>query len=603
MNMKWTDEQIAIAQSQARCLVVEAGAGCAKTSTLELLAKQHPNERMLYLAFNKSVAEEAQRRFPNNVHCKTTHGMAFARFGSRYSAVGKLGEAWPTQIASALGIENVQAGQVLGVIGEFCNSADPEICAKHALAVVDQSEAVYADVLAGLAKKVWEMMTDVSNLAIKIPHDGYLKLFQLSKPRLNTDVILLDEAQDANPVILDIIEQQHHARKVFVGDSHQSIYGFRGAVDALRKISDAERLTLTGSFRFGPGIANLATALLRDWGKSDFPIRGLGKHDSVFSVERTKSYAFLARTNAAIFDEAVRAAKDGRPFIFVGGIQGYRFDQILDCYHMMDKRISHVKDAYLKSFGSFDAMVQFSEEMDDRPLKSLIKVVREHGTEIPGLIEQIKSQATVLGSKESVPKSLIDRGLINFSTVHKAKGLEWDSVVLPDDFVELEMKEQKDGPPKGPSKEEINLMYVAMTRARRCLEVPATVKQWLRASGQRALLSDAVPRPADEAAPAAESPEAPGVSEVQQGHAQDGARAPGSVGLQFKRKIVPTRIIEDEDDPDVRLARATERANALFSVLADAEAELRQLVEESLPDLSAPLSKWFEARQKDYTRL
>ncbi|XFB08796.1 hypothetical protein AAGT13_21640, partial [Azotobacter salinestris] len=42
------------------------------------------------------------------------------------------------------------------------------------------------------------------------PHDGYLKLWALSKPDLSTrfDIVLGDEAQDINPVIAGLLAQQ-----------------------------------------------------------------------------------------------------------------------------------------------------------------------------------------------------------------------------------------------------------------------------------------------------------------------------------------------------------------------------------------------------------
>jgi hypothetical protein len=50
-------------------------------------------------------------------------------------------------------------------------------------------------------------------------HDHYLKLWHLSGPKINADYILFDEAQDANPVLVDIVRQQTHAQLVWVGDS------------------------------------------------------------------------------------------------------------------------------------------------------------------------------------------------------------------------------------------------------------------------------------------------------------------------------------------------------------------------------------------------
>jgi F-box protein, helicase, 18 len=41
------------------------------------------------------------------------------------------------------------------------------------------------------------------------------------------------------------------APKIFVGDSHQQIYRFRGAVDAMKQVEAVQTLRLSQSFRFG----------------------------------------------------------------------------------------------------------------------------------------------------------------------------------------------------------------------------------------------------------------------------------------------------------------------------------------------------------------
>ena len=64
-------------------LIVLSASGTGKTTTLVKYAEQRPHLRFLYVAFNKSVASEAQRRFPANVVCKTVHSMAYADVGRR----------------------------------------------------------------------------------------------------------------------------------------------------------------------------------------------------------------------------------------------------------------------------------------------------------------------------------------------------------------------------------------------------------------------------------------------------------------------------------------------------------------------------------------
>ena len=57
-------------------LRIDAYAGTGKTSTLQLLAGSSA-QRGLYLAFNRSIAEDARARFPQQVACATSHSIAF----------------------------------------------------------------------------------------------------------------------------------------------------------------------------------------------------------------------------------------------------------------------------------------------------------------------------------------------------------------------------------------------------------------------------------------------------------------------------------------------------------------------------------------------
>ena len=58
------------------------------------------------------------------------------------------------------------------------------------------------------------------------------------------NVLLLDEAQDINPAMLDVCLKQFKP-KLVVGDSHQQIYRFRGAVDALRIVKEHPATVVT----------------------------------------------------------------------------------------------------------------------------------------------------------------------------------------------------------------------------------------------------------------------------------------------------------------------------------------------------------------------
>lgn len=59
---------------------------------------------------------------------------------------------------------------------------------------------------------------------LPLGHDGYLKLWALSDPVILADYILMDEAQDTNPVVLGVLQRQP-AQMIYVGDKHQSTNG------------------------------------------------------------------------------------------------------------------------------------------------------------------------------------------------------------------------------------------------------------------------------------------------------------------------------------------------------------------------------------------
>jgi hypothetical protein len=126
-----------------------------------------------------------------------------------------------------------------------------------------------------LSAKAWDDLTSTDG-QLRFDHDVYLKLWQLSGPRLAAGYILLDEAQDANPVIAAIVENQAHAQLIAVGDRCQAIYGWRGAVDGMTAFPAQVRLPLAQSFRFGPTIAGEANKWLGIL-QANMRLRGYGR--------------------------------------------------------------------------------------------------------------------------------------------------------------------------------------------------------------------------------------------------------------------------------------------------------------------------------------
>ena len=78
MLHKPTEEQqeiVDFANSSKANLLINALAGAAKTSTLELLCDKMPVQPILSIAFNKRIAEEMAKRLPGHVKCSTINAL------------------------------------------------------------------------------------------------------------------------------------------------------------------------------------------------------------------------------------------------------------------------------------------------------------------------------------------------------------------------------------------------------------------------------------------------------------------------------------------------------------------------------------------------
>jgi len=320
-------------------------------------------------------------------------------------------------------------------------------------------------------------MCDPSDVDVKFSHDAYLKLWQLEKPDLSRryTMIICDEAQDLNPTVGDILKRQKTGLLV-IGDENQAIYQFRGASNAMRELDVDERHYLTTSFRFGSGIAAVATALLSTFRQLPRPITGKGKYrETAFKIDSAQTYCIISRTNAALFDAAVEMLESQRPFHFIGGTDRYRFDQMMDAAHLAGGRTDEIRDSTLKQFASLPELKTAADATDDRELKFLAKITEKYGERIPSLIEELKRRHV----DQLSPSSL--KGGVIFTTAHRSKGLEFEQVRLTDDYVNLTDDKENIEPAVNIPESELNLLYVATTRAERAIELNDSLRTFLRA--------------------------------------------------------------------------------------------------------------------------
>ncbi|MHC3455905.1 UvrD-helicase domain-containing protein [Streptomyces prasinus] len=471
-----TDEQAAALEAfkNSGHLAIQAGAGTGKTSTLVFLAEQMPLRRGRYLAFNRAIALDAAARFPSAVQCKTAHSLAYAALGHRYRnrlnsprrpgwRVGQeLGLNAPARIGRVDLMPATLSNAALRTVTRFCQSADTELAHHHVphLRGIDEEEghAELADLILPYAVKAWADLHDPHGGMVRFEHDHYLKMWALTEPVLHGDFLLLDEAQDTNPVLEQIVlAQRERTQIVMVGDSAQAIYGWRGARDVMTRFT-GEHLTLTRSFRFGPALAVEANRWLA---LSNAPIRLSGTPDvptTIGSCAGRRPDAVLCRTNIGAMTEVLTLIASDVATALVGGGESLRA-LARAARDLIQGRCTHHPELVL--FTTWAALRDYAEhDPAGRDLQPFANLIEEHG---PDAILQAVDRL--------VPEAAAE---VTVSTAHKAKGREWARVRIAPDFTPPADTDKVDAQghpiPKPVDEAEARLAYVAVTRARHHLD-------------------------------------------------------------------------------------------------------------------------------------
>lgn len=478
--------------SGQRVLVIGAGAGTGKTFTLRQL-EEVLSGRGQYTAFNTKLCAESKSKF-QRAAVNTTHSLAFRAVGHKFQPRLKAPRIRSYEVAARLGIGDFiielspklappdaegkpatkrlkaayLAGQVLVAIDRFCMSdkmeLDPTLF--RWFEGIDaagkggedgypperaNNERVRAYLMPYL-RKAWEDLSDPQGGLLPFKHDIYVKMWQMGtgddRPIIAANYILLDEAQDTAPVMLDILRRQTHAMLILVGDDNQQIYEWRGAVNAMATFPGAPRRLLSQSFRFGQTVADVANSVLATLKEpTDLIMKGSPTIPSrVCKVEEPRCYLF--RTNAGAIGRLMRARKEGKYGHLIGKVD----DIVNFCKAALDLQAIPSKGTAHQELGCFKdwkEVQEYSKEDEGADLRLMVK-----------LIDEFKAKE-IIEALDNMP-SQEDADLI-LSTAHRSKGLEWSSVKLGADFPTANKMTDADR----------RLLYVAVTRAQEELDISA----------------------------------------------------------------------------------------------------------------------------------
>lgn len=436
--------------------IVEAKAGTGKTTTLEKLARRMPQEKIGYIAFNKSVQVEAEARMPGNVEPRTGHSIAFVWAGRKFTEKkfpkGRPAQPFkvrPDDIAQHLGLSDAhgltreeQAQAAVRTVDKYATSADDKIGAEH-LPDRLRGELNAEGKAAALAnaEKLWADLQNPDG-RVKTSLDHVRKMWALSRPdftkpgsglKTPATLLFLDEAQDTPPVLAKVVADQK-MRKVIVGDADQAIYGFTGATDYLSSAEGDVRLPLDKSWRYGPGIADWGNRFLQVLG-SKGRVTGAGP-DSIIHEPGTMqgADAILVRSNGGAISEIVREQDAGR---LVGVPKGTKSDLALLVesarYLQGDGKAPTRMHDDLEPFRTWAEVVKEAKKEDDPKIAMLERMVRERGVDnldeiVKQLVEPEEAGLTGVSFDELDQGLVISGNTFPIKDKIKAAGFRWTTL-------------------------------------------------------------------------------------------------------------------------------------------------------------------------------
>ncbi len=448
--------------------VVDAVAGAGKTTTLVELLKLTTG-KIQFLAFNKHIADELQSRVPMMVNVNTTNSFGNRVFrdnvkGARFNKF----KTWDIVKDVSPSFYKKARNQMQSLVGLYKASfdgngfADPkDLVDTHGILL--PKEFPWTDALEILRRAVSTKSIFDFDDQIFMP-----VYFKMEMPKF--DWVCIDEAQDLNPVQQVMISRilTDSGRLVAVGDPHQAIYGFRGAdVDSINTLIEgfsATVLPLSVCYRCAKNIVDQAKNIVPHIESTPTAQEGVVKRVKIADWVPSDGTFVLCRTTAPLVRECLRLISKGRKATVKGRDIG---EGLLTS--LSNANIEHGEPEFmLQQLNQY--RIQQMARLKDRP-----ESVRIHINDIidtlVAIIEFIQDEKNEKGITLT-PAQMIDRlfsdtkqtGVL-FSTIHRSKGEEYDEVhIIRPDL--LPHPKCMDG---WQYKQEMNLKYVAITRAKQTL--------------------------------------------------------------------------------------------------------------------------------------
>lgn len=452
--------------------IVEAVAGSGKTTTIVQALNLIPtDERAIFLAFNRAIAEELKARIPAHAQAATFHSAGLRAWKSQNHASRIDGNKVRHIIRDRFNYDDRAAyGDVVANLVSLAKQSGigcltPDIpqawegLIDHFDLIVDDRDRVIQ-----LAQKVLDESIRTSGQIIDFDDMIYMTIHD-NVPTYRYDWVFVDEAQDTNGVRRELAKRllKKTGRLVAVGDSHQAIYGFTGAdsdaIELIRDEFDCETFPLSICYRSAKAIVNHAKAYVPEIESSDSAPEGIVKDTTYAETPPRDDDAILCRNTAPLVTLAYELIANGQGCRILGRDIGQGLIRLIDQMKAFDLDELHDK---LMTYCSRETTKLRKAEKESRAQSledkvECIYIVLSRLSENEQTIEDLKNHINQIFQAQD------NRTLLTLCTVHKAKGLEWNRVfvhmpgLMPSRYARTSWQ----------INQEVNLQYVAATRAKR----------------------------------------------------------------------------------------------------------------------------------------
>lgn len=470
-----TPEQEAIVsfvRDRRESLLIDAGPGSGKTTTLVMAAHAMDPAPTLCLAFNKKIAEEMAKRMPSHIQCATMNSIGHRAWGQHlskrltlstdksYKLVKAYGEQFKGPEAKAYGeifpslLRAVRAAKSAGYIPHKFNTLGRTLISEaDFLDSLDTDSALTSFFVEALNRILIESITQSFSGNIDFDDQIYMSgLFGGVFPKY--PVIMVDEAQDLSPLNHEMLKLSFKERIIAVGDPNQGIYGFRGAhassMEVLKETFGMEELTLSVSFRCPRAVVQLCKVIKPNMTSPSWAKEGIAKHLEEWGPsDIPDGAAIICRNNAPLFAVAMKLIRAGRGVKLWGADIGAGMLKLMDKIapnSITSAEFQTAIDSWMRNELTKLPETKHASVLDRA---ECLRVFAETGV----TSEEAKAYAKLLFSAE---------GPINLMTGHKSKGLEFETVFFLDQHL-IRTNPERNSPDQ--LKQELNLRFVIMSRA------------------------------------------------------------------------------------------------------------------------------------------